>query len=167
MSGQNTGVACYFPPQGIFPTQGSLSPALVGRFFPTSATWMLSSEVTSPCLCQHWNQRALTDSTCLPVPSSERLCIGVHGPQETRTHTDSPLPQSFPPRLAHPPLRLPHHQPAVTSLMPPATQTSELLSRDASITPGETLSRIPVPAGALVAGGMVLALGSLARRAFP
>ena len=41
--GKNTGVACHALLQGIFPTQGSnlqlMSPALVGRFFTTSATW--------------------------------------------------------------------------------------------------------------------------------
>ena len=37
--GENTGVGCHFLLQGILLTQGSLlSPALAGRFFPTSAT---------------------------------------------------------------------------------------------------------------------------------
>ena len=33
--GKNTGVDCHFLLQGIFPTQGSPSPALAGRFFTT------------------------------------------------------------------------------------------------------------------------------------
>jgi len=41
--GQNTGVCCHALLQGIFQTQGSnltlTSPALVGGFFTTSATW--------------------------------------------------------------------------------------------------------------------------------
>ena len=41
--GKNTGVGCHALFQGIFPTQGSnlslMSPALLGRFFTTSATW--------------------------------------------------------------------------------------------------------------------------------
>ena len=43
-SGKNNGVGCHFLLQGIFPTQGSnlcfASPALTGRFFTTSATWV-------------------------------------------------------------------------------------------------------------------------------
>ena len=39
--GKNTGVGCYFLPQGIFLTQGSnvspMSPSLAGRFFTTGA----------------------------------------------------------------------------------------------------------------------------------
>ena len=40
--GKNTGMGCCSLLQRIFPTQGSnplVSPALVGRFFTTSATW--------------------------------------------------------------------------------------------------------------------------------
>ena len=41
--GKNTGVGCHFLLQWIFPTQGlnrvSVSPALGGGFFTTSATW--------------------------------------------------------------------------------------------------------------------------------
>ena len=42
--GKNTGVGCHFLLQEIFLTEGSnphlfLSPALVGGFFTTSATW--------------------------------------------------------------------------------------------------------------------------------
>ena len=42
---KNIGIGCYFLVQGIFPTQGSnlhslMSPALSGRFFTTSTTWI-------------------------------------------------------------------------------------------------------------------------------
>ena len=42
--GKNTGVGCHLILQGIFPNQGSnlglsMSPALAGGFFTTSATW--------------------------------------------------------------------------------------------------------------------------------
>ena len=50
--GKNTGVGCYFLPQGILPTQGLNSgllclPALAGGFFTTSATWERNIKITS------------------------------------------------------------------------------------------------------------------------
>ena len=48
--GKSTGIGCHFLLQGIFPTQrlnlSLLSPATVGRFFTTSATW--EAELPSP-----------------------------------------------------------------------------------------------------------------------
>ena len=37
--GKNTGVGCHALLQGIFPARVSVSPALAGGFFTTSATW--------------------------------------------------------------------------------------------------------------------------------
>ena len=46
--GKDTRVGCHALLQGIFPTQGSLmSPALVGMFFTTSATWKAPHEPKS------------------------------------------------------------------------------------------------------------------------
>ena len=72
--GKNIAVGCHALLQGIFPTQGSnpglMSPALVGRFFTTSATWK------APPI----GKRAL-----LTAPLENQLCV------ETQAHLQANL----------------------------------------------------------------------------
>ena len=70
--GKNTGVGCHALLQGIFPTQGSnpglMSPALVGEFFTTSATW---ETLFSICVCVHMH-------VCVFAPTSLFVSVCVN-----------------------------------------------------------------------------------------
>ena len=80
--GRNTGMGCHALLQGIFPTQGSMEPALASRFFTNSTTWeayVYIPHLLYPCV-YWWTLELLPYLSYLGllIINSAALNIGMH-----------------------------------------------------------------------------------------